>query len=162
MVQGLEPSIYKADTELKPSIYKTDTELKPDPRSDIAPSTTLDHNTNLEKQKSPDVESIRPESALSTPDQQPSPNTEPESLTQTQTNTPPYSTFSKRQKQLIVLFAAFGGFFSPLSASIYIPALTTLQKDYGVSSTLMNLTLTSYMIFQGLAPTIFGGLGDGA
>ncbi|ORY09537.1 putative florfenicol exporter [Clohesyomyces aquaticus] len=72
----------------------------------------------------------------------------------------PYSVFSKRKKQLIICLAAWGGFFSPLSANIYFPALTTLSHQYGVSSTLMNLTLTSYMIFQGLAPTFFGDFAD--
>ena len=59
-----------------------------------------------------------------------------------------------------MFLAAWGGFFSPLSANIYFPALTTLTSHYNVTSTLMNLTLTSYMIFQGLAPTIFGDLAD--
>lgn len=83
-----------------------------------------------------------------------------EALSTVQSNSPPYSVFSKRKKQLIVLLAAWGGFFSPLSANIYFPALTSLTRDFNVSSTLMNLTLTSYMIFQGLAPTIFGDLAD--
>ncbi|KAF2877427.1 major facilitator superfamily domain-containing protein [Massariosphaeria phaeospora] len=85
---------------------------------------------------------------------------EPTALSTIQSITPPYSVFSKRKKHLIVVLAACGGFFSPLSANIYFPALTTLARDYGVSSTLINLTLTSYMIFQGLAPTIFGDLAD--
>lgn len=58
------------------------------------------------------------------------------------------------------VLAAWGGFFSPLSANIYFPALTDLATEYNVSSTLMNLTLTSYLIFQGLAPTIFGDFAD--
>lgn len=51
-------------------------------------------------------------------------------------------------------------FISPTSANIYFPALNPLQQDLHVSTTLINLTLTSYMIFQGLAPTIFGDLAD--
>ena len=96
------------------------------------------------------------------PDDSPpvNPNYDPEALSAVQSNSPPYSVFSKRQKHFIVFLAAFGGFFSPLSANIYFPALTTLKDDFNVSSTLMNLTLTSYMIFQGLAPTIFGDLAD--
>lgn len=81
-------------------------------------------------------------------------------LSNTQSNAPPYSVFSERKKHFIVFLAAWGGFFSPLSANIYFPALTTLTREYNVSNTLMNLTLTSYMIFQGLAPTIFGDLAD--
>ncbi|KAJ9635858.1 hypothetical protein H2199_008211 [Coniosporium tulheliwenetii] len=73
---------------------------------------------------------------------------------------PAYSTFSKRQKQLIVFVVAFAGFFSPLSANIYFPALNSISRDLDVSLELVNLTLTSYMIFQGLAPTVFGDLAD--
>ncbi|KAF2261538.1 MFS general substrate transporter [Lojkania enalia] len=83
-----------------------------------------------------------------------------EALSAVRSNSPPYSVFSKRKKHLIVFLAGCGGFFSPLSANIYFPALTTLTREFKVSSTLMNLTLTSYMIFQGLAPTIFGDLAD--
>lgn len=83
-----------------------------------------------------------------------------EALSNIQSNSPPYSIFSKRQKTFIVCLTAWAGFFSPLSANIYFPALTTLTREFNVSSTLMNLTLTSYMIFQGLAPTIFGDLAD--
>lgn len=73
---------------------------------------------------------------------------------------PPYSTFTKSQKGYIVFMIALGGFFSPLSANIFFPALNALSHDLRVSNELINLSLTSYMIFQGLAPTFFGDLGD--
>ena len=73
---------------------------------------------------------------------------------------PVYSVFNERQRQFIVVMVACGGFFSPLSANIYFPALTALAADLRVSNELINLSLTSYMIFQGLAPTIFGDLAD--
>lgn len=59
-----------------------------------------------------------------------------------------------------MVMVACGGFFSPLSANIYFPALNSLAADLKVSNELINLSLTSYMIFQGLAPTIFGDLAD--
>ena len=74
--------------------------------------------------------------------------------------TPVWSIFTTKQKRFIVLMVAMAGFFSPLSANIYFPALNTLAVDFEVSSSIINLTLTSYMIFQGLAPTIFGDLAD--
>lgn len=73
---------------------------------------------------------------------------------------PAYSVFSDRQRKYIVFMVACAGFFSPLSANIYFPALNALSRDLKVSNELINLTLTSYMIFQGLAPTIFGDLAD--
>ncbi|KAF6224929.1 hypothetical protein HO133_010123 [Letharia lupina] len=73
---------------------------------------------------------------------------------------PAYSVFSHRQRTFIVFMVACAGFFSPLSANIYFPALNALSRDLKVSNELINLTLTSYMIFQGLAPTVFGDLAD--
>lgn len=45
-----------------------------------------------------------------------------ETLAQAPTG-PLYSVFSKRMKKHIVFLTAWGGFFSPLSANIYFPAL---------------------------------------
>lgn len=61
---------------------------------------------------------------------------------------PVHSVFTKNQKRFIVVMASFGGFFSPVSASIYFPVLNSLAQDLGVTSTLINLTLTSYMVYQ--------------
>lgn len=83
-----------------------------------------------------------------------------ESLHTATTNSPPWSMFTKGQKCFIVFMVALAGFFSPLSANIYFPALNSLARDFNVSSGVINLTLASYMIFQGLAPTIFGDLAD--
>lgn len=83
-----------------------------------------------------------------------------EQLQTVTTNTPSWSVFSLQQKRFIVFMVALAGFFSPLSANIYFPALNTLAADFGTSESVMNLTLTTYMIFQGLAPTIFGDLAD--
>lgn len=47
-----------------------------------------------------------------------------------------------------------------VSQNIYFPALNPIAKDLGVSVTLINLTLTTYMILQGIAPTLFGDFGD--
>ena len=76
------------------------------------------------------------------------------------TTGPVYSSFSTWKKRYIVLMVTWATFVSPTSANIYFPALNPLKEDLGVSTTLINLTLTSYMIFQGLAPTVFGDLAD--
>ncbi|OJJ82216.1 uncharacterized protein ASPGLDRAFT_130875 [Aspergillus glaucus CBS 516.65] len=72
----------------------------------------------------------------------------------------PYSSFTNLQKKYIVFTAAGAGFFSSLSAQIYFPALNALAEDLGVSSSLINLTVTSYMIFQGIAPMFLGSFAD--
>ncbi|APA13187.1 hypothetical protein SS1G_14095 [Sclerotinia sclerotiorum 1980 UF-70] len=73
---------------------------------------------------------------------------------------PPYSAFGLWKKRYIVGMCTLAAFISPTSANIYFPALNPLAADLGVSNTLINLTLTSFMIFQGLAPTVFGDLAD--
>lgn len=58
----------------------------------------------------------------------------------------PYSSFSTLQKRYIVFTASGAGLFSSLSAQIYFPALNTLARDLNVTSSLINLTVTSYMV----------------
>ncbi|KAJ6006997.1 hypothetical protein N7522_005348 [Penicillium canescens] len=72
----------------------------------------------------------------------------------------PYSSFSTGKKRYIVSTAAGAGLFSSLSAQIYFPALNTLAEDLNVSASLINLTVTSYMIFQGIAPMFIGDFAD--
>jgi hypothetical protein len=57
-----------------------------------------------------------------------------------------YSVFTDSQRRFIVVMASWAGFFSPVSSQIYFPALNTLAKDLDVSNSLINLTLTSYMV----------------
>lgn len=57
-----------------------------------------------------------------------------------------YSAFGRHQIIFIVVMASFAGFFSPVSANIYLPALNPLARDLRVSNTLINLTVTSYMV----------------
>ncbi|KGO76945.1 Kynureninase [Penicillium italicum] len=73
-----------------------------------------------------------------------------------------YSVFTVSQRRYIVFMASWAGFFSPVSSQIYFPALNTLAKDLHVSNSLINLTLTSYMIFQGLSPMFIGDFADKA
>lgn len=75
---------------------------------------------------------------------------------------PPYSAIPRTTKLWIVGMVVVASFVSPVTANIYFPALNPIAADLGVSIGLMNLTLTTYMIFQGLAPTFFGDFGDQA
>lgn len=76
------------------------------------------------------------------------------------TTGPVYSALGKWKKRYVVAMVTWAAFLSPTSANIYFPALNPLKEELHVSTTLINLTLTSYMIFQGLAPTILGDLAD--
>jgi MFS family permease len=73
---------------------------------------------------------------------------------------PAYSTFSKPMKKWIITMVTISSFVSPMTANIYFPALNPIANSLGVSINLINLTLTTYMILQGIAPTLFGDFGD--
>lgn len=71
-----------------------------------------------------------------------------------------YTVFGKNQKRFIIFMASLGAFFSPISGNIYYPALNSMAASVHVSGSLINLTITSYMIFQGLAPLFIAGFAD--
>lgn len=91
----------------------------------------------------------------------------------------PYSVFSGGERALVIVIGSFAALISPLSSSIYLPALNSLAYDMDVSVSLINLTITSYLvcqtchdrplsssfadrskIFQGLAPSFIGSFSD--
>lgn len=71
-----------------------------------------------------------------------------------------HSIFSKQQKIFIVVMMTWAGAFSPISSNIYLPALPAIAKDIHVSIASINLTVTSYMIFQALSPMFLGNFAD--
>ena len=71
-----------------------------------------------------------------------------------------YTTFTNRQIWLIVSIVSTAATFSGFASNIYFPALPAIAADLDVSVTLVNLTVTSYMIFQGLAPSLWGAVAD--
>ncbi|PQE17372.1 MFS multidrug transporter protein [Rutstroemia sp. NJR-2017a BVV2] len=73
---------------------------------------------------------------------------------------PPYSIFVSRQKLAIITLASIGAAFSGLAGNIYFPAIPILSRSLNTTPELINLTVTSYMIMQGLSPTIWGALSD--
>lgn len=82
--------------------------------------------------------------------------------------TRPYSAFSKNQKWTIVGLVALAAFFrcvccphvlrmyahyrriSPFTANIYFPAIPAMSRAFHKSTELINLTVTVYMVFQGI------------
>ncbi|EMT69662.1 Quinidine resistance protein 1 [Fusarium odoratissimum] len=70
------------------------------------------------------------------------------------------SIFSRWQKRWISLITSFAAMFSTLSTFVYLPALTPISRDLSVSITLMNLTVTSYLVVAGIAPAFIGDIAD--
>jgi hypothetical protein len=59
---------------------------------------------------------------------------------------PPHSIFSKRQRVVYVYIASLAAFASPVSSSIYFPAMLLLARDLHTSLLNINLTITTYMV----------------
>ncbi|KAL9629604.1 MAG: hypothetical protein Q9164_006811 [Protoblastenia rupestris] len=72
----------------------------------------------------------------------------------------PYSCFSQQQKTCISFIASFSAMFSGLSSFIYYPSITAISHSLDVSIELVNLTITSYQVVSGIAPSILGDLAD--
>jgi hypothetical protein len=58
----------------------------------------------------------------------------------------PYSVLSERVKVTVILTASFTAIISPISGSIYFPALNSIAADLGVSISLITLTVTTYLV----------------
>jgi multidrug resistance protein len=76
------------------------------------------------------------------------------------TSPEPYTIFTTPQKALIITIVSLAATLSGFASNIYFPALPQVANDLSVSSKLVNLTVTLYLIFQGLSPTIWGALAD--
>jgi multidrug resistance protein len=81
-------------------------------------------------------------------------------LERTATNDRPYTSFNSRQKAIIVLVATLGGSFSPFTTNIYFPAIDIISHALNVSISDVGLTITTYMIFQGVSPSFTSAIAD--
>ncbi|KAK9458160.1 major facilitator superfamily domain-containing protein [Dipodascopsis uninucleata] len=73
----------------------------------------------------------------------------------------PYTIHSRRRKIAIAMLASVASVMSPLAGSIYFPSINQISSDLNVSVELVNVTVTTFMIMQGLAPTFWGTIADG-
>ncbi|KAE8145243.1 MFS general substrate transporter [Aspergillus avenaceus] len=84
-------------------------------------------------------------------------------LSQLETQAPPstaYHVFGRSRKLQMVLLVSMAAIFSPLSSNIYFPALEVVSESLDVSMSLATLTITIYMIVQGVTPTFWGSISD--
>ncbi|RKP36588.1 major facilitator superfamily domain-containing protein, partial [Dimargaris cristalligena] len=71
-----------------------------------------------------------------------------------------YTVFSTRQKKFIVLLLSTAGLVAPLSSTMYLPALNTIQTEMNTTSVMLKLTISLYMVGMGIAPMVWGTLSD--
>lgn len=67
-----------------------------------------------------------------------------------------YSVFTINEKRAIVTTGSLASFFSPLSSSIYFPALDTIATALNVSIVKINLTVTTYLVSHNTCPQLTG------
>jgi Na+/melibiose symporter-like transporter len=72
----------------------------------------------------------------------------------------PFHILHKKQKWLLVYLVSLAAMFSPLSSNIYFPAIDTIATDLHTNTSLVALTVTVYMIVQGIAPSFWGPWSD--
>lgn len=72
----------------------------------------------------------------------------------------PYTIFTGGKRVFLIVLLSVSALWSPISNSIYFPALPTLKRDYHVSQELMNVTMIVYLVFQGVTPAIVSGFAD--
>lgn len=80
---------------------------------------------------------------------------------QGQTSPPiPYSVFTKWQKRHFTYLLGFLTLASSLTANIYLPLILLLAEQYNTSAQAINLTITVYVIFQGISASFWSPLSD--
>ncbi|KAM7220830.1 major facilitator superfamily transporter [Rhypophila decipiens] len=72
----------------------------------------------------------------------------------------PYHVYTKGQKWFLIIVIGAAGLFSGLSSNIYFPAMDEISDSLNVSLGAVSLTITSYMIAQGITPLIWGSFSD--
>lgn len=71
-----------------------------------------------------------------------------------------YSLFTARERWIIVALIALAGWFSTSSSFIYYPAITAIARDLNSTVSLINTTVTAYLVVSGIAPSIVGDAAD--
>ncbi|OAQ90083.1 NACHT and WD domain-containingprotein [Purpureocillium lilacinum] len=71
-----------------------------------------------------------------------------------------YTSYTSSQIRRLRLLLGLATITSPLTATIYLPLLPLLRRQFDASAQAINLTLTLYIVFQALSPALFGPASD--
>lgn len=74
--------------------------------------------------------------------------------------TVPFTVFEKQDRLLLMLILPMIGFWSAVLSPIYFPAIPIVAKYFDISNALLNISVVTYLIFQGLAPAVSSSLAD--
>ncbi|KAK8090908.1 hypothetical protein PG994_000413 [Apiospora phragmitis] len=76
------------------------------------------------------------------------------------TGSTPYSTMGQSRKRYLTYLLDYLCLISSLSATIYFPLIPLLAAHYATSVQAVNLTVTLYVVFQGIAPSFWSPASD--
>ncbi|KAK7956101.1 uncharacterized protein PG986_005323 [Apiospora aurea] len=76
------------------------------------------------------------------------------------TGSTPYSSMSRGRKRYLTYLLGYLCLVSSLSATIYFPLIPLLVTHYNTSVQAVNLTITLYVVFQGVAPSFWSPASD--
>ncbi|KAF2683367.1 MFS general substrate transporter [Lentithecium fluviatile CBS 122367] len=71
-----------------------------------------------------------------------------------------YNVFSKKERWMSVIIVGIAGVFPALTFNFFLPAMGKIATDFSVSLEAIHLTITAYLIVQGVTPIITGPLAD--
>jgi MFS family permease len=71
-----------------------------------------------------------------------------------------FTVFSNRQKGFLTIFLSLTNLSSPLAATSYVPLLPLLSRLFSTSLEAVNLSVTVYVIFQAISPSLFAPYAD--
>ncbi|KAI8072808.1 major facilitator superfamily domain-containing protein [Gongronella butleri] len=70
------------------------------------------------------------------------------------------SSYSNSVKSIILFIVAVGSSLSPMSATIYYPAIFYIQSDFNATDILMNATISVFTFATAIFPIFWASLGD--
>ncbi|CAF0939786.1 unnamed protein product [Adineta steineri] len=71
-----------------------------------------------------------------------------------------YDIRSTRRRLFILITLSFSGLILPFSDTVYLPALIEIEHDLHASTTLVDYTVSAYLIAAGVVGLLWGPLGD--
>lgn len=102
---------------------------------------------DIASEKAPDSERTASDASVSeTVSQEPPQDQEANETHAGVTDSKEYSVFSHNAKRCIIVVASLAAWFSPLASQTYLPALNQLARDLNVTSSQINLSVTTYLV----------------
>lgn len=71
-----------------------------------------------------------------------------------------FTVFEKHDRLLLMFILSMIGFWSTVLSPIYFPAIPIVAKAFHISTALLNISVVTYLLFQGLAPAVSCSLAD--